>query len=46
MMRGAAAVACLFALLPLLLAQQQPTPTFRSNVDVVQVDVSVLDKNR
>jgi VWFA-related protein len=25
---------------------QQPTPTFRAGIDVVQLDVSVLDKNR
>lgn len=46
-MRAALAVAFLFAIVPLaVIGQQQPTPTFRSNVDVVQVDVSVLDKDR
>ena len=26
--------------------QRQPAPTFRAGIDVVQLDVSVLDKNR
>ena len=37
------------ALLASLLAQQQPqppAPTFRSGIDVIQLDVSVLDKDR
>ena len=36
------------SLLPLVLLQdgQQPRPTFRSGIDVVLLDVTVLDKNR
>lgn len=34
------------AFLAASLAQQQPPPTFRSGIDVVQVDVSVLDGSR
>jgi len=42
---GVAAATALASQLPS--AQQQPTqPTFRTGVDVVQVDVSVLDKDR
>jgi VWFA-related protein len=48
--RIAAAAACGAAgVVAALLGQepsQQPPPTFRGGVDVVQVDVSVLDKNR
>jgi VWFA-related protein len=45
----AAAIACGAAGVIALLAQEpppQPQPIFRAGVDVVQVDVSVLDKNR
>ncbi len=48
-MRIAAAAAFGASGIVALLAQeppQQPPPTFRAGVDVVQVDVSVLDKNR
>jgi VWFA-related protein len=48
--RIAAAAACGAAgVVAALLAQeppQQPPPTFRAGVDVVQIDVSVLDKSR
>jgi len=46
-MCGATALAVLFGVVPLaFVAQQQTPPMFRTNVDVVQVDVSVLDKDR
>src|SRR5580765_6700246 len=49
--RGLHAFILLSAATMLLTAQtaappQQPTPTFRAGIDVVQLDVSVLDKNR
>ena len=34
------------ALLTSLMGQQQPPPTFRSGIDVIQLDVAVLDKDR
>jgi VWFA-related protein len=37
---------CLVAMLALDARQDMPGPTFRSGVDIVDVDVSVLDRNR
>jgi VWFA-related protein len=46
--RGIGCIGCITTILgATLLAQQPPQPpTFRSGVDIVQVDVSVLDKDR
>ena len=42
-------VACTISVVGLIHAQQAPSPpqsTFRTGVDVIQLDVSVLDKDR
>ena len=46
-MRSAAVLAGSIAVAAIALAQQTPTPpTFRAGIDLVEVDVTVLDKHR